>query len=488
MSYLCLRINDYRYIMNEHHFLAFDLGATSGRAILATLSSESFEMEEISRFPNAIYPMMGHCYWNVYSLFQELKKGLTICAGRKVKIDSVGIDTWGVDFGFIAPDGSLLGLPRAYRDPYTEGAPEEFFHTIPQKEVYERTGIQVMPFNTLFQLARSGKDSYHPQQVAGKMLFMPDLLSYLLTGNMVCEYTIASTSQMINPYDKKFDEKLIAAVGLTPEKIPQLVNPGITVGMLSDEICEETGMEKIPVIAVAGHDTASAVAAVPAQDRNFAYLSSGTWSLLGIETEQPIINEASQQHNFTNEGGIEGTIRFLKNITGMWLIEQSRNVWKKEGKDYSYAQIDNMTKETTSFTSIVNPDDPRFANPANMVEAIASYCRETRQAIPSNDAEYVRCIFCSLANRYKEVVTTLLSLAPFPIEKLHVIGGGSKNALLNQMTADALGIPVIAGPSEATAIGNCMIQAKAGGLVADRWDMRRRIAQVVKTVTFLPNK
>lgn len=474
--------------MNEHHFLAFDLGATSGRSILATLSSESFEMEEITRFPNAIYPLNGKFYWNIFSLFQELKRGLTECAKRKVKIDSIGIDTWGVDFGFVAPDGSLLGLPRAYRDPYTEGAPEAFFRTIPQKEVYERTGIQVMPFNTLFQLSRAGQGDYRPQQIADKMLFMPDLLSYMLTGNMVCEYTIASTSQMINPYDKKFEEKLIAAVGLNASKIPQLVNPGTKVGMLSDEICEETGMEKIPVIAVAGHDTASAVAAVPAQDKNFAYLSSGTWSLLGIETEKPIINDASEANNFTNEGGIEGTIRFLKNITGMWLLEQSRKVWKKEGKDYSYAQIDAMTQAASGFQSLVNPDDPRFANPVNMVEAIASYCKETHQAVPSNDAEYIRCIFCSLANRYKEVVKILRTMAPFPIEKLHVIGGGAKNALLNQMTADALEIPVIAGPSEATAIGNCMIQAKANGLVTDRWDMRRRIAQVVETTTYLPKK
>jgi rhamnulokinase len=443
-------------------------------------------MQEIHRFPNAIMELHGKYYWNIYSLYESIKTSFTICVQQGLVIDSVGIDTWGVDFGYIAGDGSLLGLPRAYRDPYTEGAPEEYFKIIPRKEVYDLTGIQIMNFNSLFQLFRARQGSFAPLEGAEKILFMPDLLSYLLTGKQICEYTEASTSQLLNPRTKRFEPSLLEAAGVSPSVVHPLTMPGTLIGTLTDALAAETGIGKVPVIAVAGHDTASAVAAVPAENTNFAYLSSGTWSLMGIEVDAPIITKASYDNNFTNEGGIEGTTRFLKNITGMWLLEQCRKEWEKAGKSYTYPEIVKMAEETVHFRSVVNPDDALFAAPPDMAKAIASYCRESGQAEPATDAEYVRCIFCSLAKRYQEVLSQLKEMAPFPIEKLHVIGGGSKNALLNRFTADAIGLPVIAGPSEATAIGNCMIQAKAAGLVADRWEMRRLIAKASTLQTFLP--
>lgn len=474
--------------MKKHNFLAFDIGATSGRAVVGVLDGVKFEMHEISRFPNDMLEIHGRHYWNIFSLFSSLKESLRVCAREGIAIDSIGIDTWGVDFGCIGADGSILGLPRAYRDPYTEGEPERFFGKISRETVYGLTGIQVMNFNSLYQLSAMTREGFSPLLAAEKILFIPDLLSYMLTGNMVCEYTDASTSQILNPATKRFEPSLLRAAGVKPTLLEPVVMPGTKVGTLTDEIAESTGVGKVPVIAVAGHDTASAVAAVPAEGNNFAYLSSGTWSLMGIETEEPIINEASFRHNFTNEGGIEGTTRFLKNITGMWLLEQCRREWEKEGVKYSYQEIVEMAQSASGFTGTVNPDDARFSNPESMTSAIASYCSQAGVPVPENHAQYVRCIFSSLAGRYGQVLDMLREIAPFPIEKLHVIGGGSKNALLNRMTADVTGIPVVAGPSEATAIGNCMVQAKAAGIVSDRKEMRRLIARCIPTETFMPEK
>lgn len=474
--------------MKKHTFLAFDIGATSGRAVLATLTNGKFEMQEIHRFPNNLLELHGKYYWDIYHLYNELKKSLSLCGSQQIELDSIGIDTWGVDFGCLAQDGSLLGLPRAYRDPYTEGAPEEFFRLVPREEVYRLTGIQIMNFNSLFQLFRGQQEKFAPLVHAEEILFMPDLLSYLLTGNRVCEYTDASTSQLLNPVTKQFEVSLLTEAGVSPSIVRPVVMPGTVVGELTDAIVRETGIGKVPVIAVAGHDTASAVAAVPALDQHFAYLSSGTWSLMGIETEQPIITTESYENNFTNEGGIEGTTRFLKNITGMWLLEQCRKEWERAGRTYSYPEIVQMAEQAVPFRCFVNPDDPCFANPASMSEAIANYCKETGQIVPATDAEFVRCIFESLALRYNEVIQMLIKMAPYPIERLHVIGGGSKNRMLNQFTANAIGMSVIAGPSEATAIGNSMIQARSAGIVSNRWEMRELIAASIQTETFEPQE
>lgn len=472
--------------MKKYNFLAFDIGATSGRAVLGVFDGGKFGIKEIHRFPNAIMELHGKYYWNIYHIYEAMKEALCLCAKEKITVNSIGIDTWGVDFGYIAEDGTLLGLPRAYRDPYTTGATDDFFKFVPAEEVYRLTGIQFMDINSLFQLFRANENGFAPLKYAERILFIPDLLAYLLTGQQVCEYTEASTSQFLNPITKQIENALLEAAGISPSLVCPLVMPGTRIGELTDALAQETGLGKVPVVAVASHDTASAVAAVPAVNPRFAYLSSGTWSLMGIETEHPIITEASCANNFTNEGGIEGTTRFLKNMTGLWLLEQCRKEWEKAGRVYTYPQIVGMAKAAEAFTTIVNPDDPRFAAPSSMTEAIADYCKESGLTPPSTDAEFIRCVFNSLAMRYKEIVEKLKEMSPFEIDQLHIIGGGSKNDLLNQLTADAIGLPVVAGPSEATAIGNCLMQAKAAGLVEDRWAMRRIVAAAFPPQVFYP--
>ncbi len=454
-----------------NNFLAFDCGATSGRAVLATFEDGAFRTEEVYRFPSEMVERGGRLYWDVRAMYRHFVVCLDALEAKGVRLDSIGIDTWGVDFGCIGADGSLLGLPRCYRDPYTVGVPEQVFARIPRAQLYARTGIQLMNFNTIFQLYAQTESGDEALWKASSILFMPDLLSYMLTGNKVCEYTDASTSGMMDQSTRQFNKELLEELGIRTDFLIPIVQPGTKVG-------EYKG---IPVIAVAGHDTASAIAAVPAADEHFAYLSSGTWSLMGIEVPEPIINEESARLNFTNEGGIEGTTRFLKNITGMWLLEQCRKVWKAQGKDYSYPELVAMAQSEASFPGRINPDDPRFAAPENMVQEIADQVGND-----VSDAQIVSCIYHSLADRYKEVLDMLQRFAPFKIEKLHIIGGGSANDLLNQWTADSIGIPVVAGPTEATAIGNVMMQAKAAGLVKDRWEMRRMIAQTVKVKTFIP--
>ncbi len=467
--------------IRPHIFLALDCGATSGRAVLASFDGDGFNMREVYRFPNQIFKENGKFYWDVFSIKGHFEKCIASLKEEGVTIDSIGIDTWGVDFGCIGADGSLLGMPRAYRDPYTAGMPEKVFGTIPREELYAATGIQIMVFNTIFQLYAQTESDDESLRNASSILFMPDLLSYMLTGNKVCEYTDASTSGMMDQGSRQFNKGLLKRLGIRTDILLPIVQPGTRIG-------EYNG---IPVIAVAGHDTASAIAAVPAADEHFAYLSSGTWSLMGIEVPEPIINAESARLNFTNEGGIEGTTRFLKNITGLWLLEQCRKVWKAEGKDYSYPELVAMARLEASFPGRINPDDPRFANPDNMVEEILRSAQDDKGVILNevknlSDAQIVSCIYHSLADRYKEVLDMLQHFAPFKIEKLHVIGGGSANDLLNQWTADAIGIPVVAGPTEATAIGNVMMQAKATGLVKDRWEMRRMIADAFKMKTYTP--
>ncbi len=472
--------------MKTYYFFAFDLGATSGRSILATLQEGKLTLKELTRFPNKILRIGDKYYWNIYSLFEELKNGLRVAVSEGIQPDSIGIDTWGVDFVYVAKDGSFSGLPRAYRDPYTNGIPEEYFSKLSKKEVYDLTGIQIMNFNSLFQLYAARKELSSALESAESILFMPDALSYLLTGKKVCEYSIASTSQMLNPRTKKFEQKLLDVADISQSMMMPVVMPGQLVGNLSSAIKEECNINDVPVIAVAGHDTGSAIAAVPAENENFAYLSSGTWSLMGIEVKDPIINEQTYQLNFTNEGGVEGTTRFLKNITGMWLLEQCRKEWELQGTRYTYPEIVELSGSVSGFQFLIDPDCPDFANPQSMTKAIIDYCKKTNQQAPQTHAEYIRCIFDSLALKYKYVLNCLQQVAPFKIEKLHVIGGGSQNKLLNQFTANSIGLPVVAGPSEATAIGNVMMQAKGLGVVKSLEEMRKIIRNSVSPEIFLP--
>ena len=472
--------------MKNKSFLAFDLGATSGRSILGTIEQGRLQMKELTRFPNQILQIGNHFHWNIYALFEHLKAGLVAAKNEGIEITSIGIDTWGVDFVLLAEDGSILGAPYAYRDPHTIGAPEKYFEIVTREKVYELTGIQVMNFNSLYQLFALSQANNSLLKATKEILFMPDALAYLLTGNKVVEYTIASTSQILNPRTKRFEAELLEKAGVSPTILGKIVMPGHVVGTLRDDLAEESELGKINVVAVAGHDTGSAVAAVPAANENFAYLSSGTWSLMGIEVKDAIITEETFALNFTNEGGIEGTTRFLKNITGMWLLEQCLKEWKKDGITYAYEKLVQMASTAPAFQSIIDPDHTSFGNPICMTNAIAEYCKATCQIAPSTHAEFVRCIFESLSLKYNYILGKLKGMAPFPIEKLHVIGGGSKNPLLNQWTANSIGIPVTAGPSEATAIGNIMIQAKAAGCVDSLQEMRRIIRESIQLDEFFP--
>ena len=459
--------------MTTHNFIAIDLGATSGRVILATLSDGKLSMEEIHRFPDTIIQMQGHFYWDLPAIYSSVVEGLRKVAERGVKIDSIGIDTWGVDFAFFGGDGLMLGLPYCYRDPHTTDAPERLFERMPRKTLYEKTGIQIMNFNSVFQLDTLRRNRCSVLAAADKILFIPDALAYLLTGEMITEYTIASTAQMIDPRTKCWDKEILALLGLKEENFGPITMPGTQIGTLTEEVRSATGLGAVPVVAVAGHDTGSAVAGTQLSGDGSAYLSSGTWSLMGIESKEPIISERSFELNFTNEGGIEGTIRVLKNICGMWLLERSRTEWEQ----MSYQSLIEQAEASEPFRSLINPDAACFANPKSMIEAIKEYCRSTAQPVPESVGQTVRCIFESLALRYRQVVGMLQEFAPAPLEVMYVIGGGARNMMLNQYTANATGLKVETGSSEATALGNVMMQAKWVGVVDSIDKMRSLIAE-----------
>ena len=467
------------------HFLAVDLGATSGRTILSTADGERVVMREFTRFKNPQIPIGGHIFWDLPHLFNEILNALRKVSEENIEIESIGIDTWGCDFAFFGPDGLLSGLPYCYRDTHTDGAMEDYFSTkISREKVYEKTGIQFMPFNSLFQLHVIGKHSSMNIQEQ-KIAFIPDALSYMLTGEMVCEYTVASTSQLLNPVTGDLDKDLLGSVGIRREQFGRMVQPGERIGTLTPQIAEYTGLGPVPVVAVAGHDTASAVIAVPSKDANFAYLSCGTWSLLGIESPHPIITKESAAANFTNEGGIDGTTRFLKNITGLWIYENCRREWG-ESVPQDVNALNALCMES-SFDGLINPDDASFAHPASMTEAICTFFKNKGEVAPLTPADFVRCIFRSLARRVHEVLDLLAAMSPNPIERLHVIGGGSLNTYLMQFIATEIGMPVITGPAEGTALGNTMIQLRAADpTVSSLSEMRRIINNSITTKTYLP--
>ena len=467
--------------MAEYNFVAVDLGATSGRVILATINNGTLGVEEIHRFPTPLIQMQGHYYWDFAALYHSIIEGLKKVGDAGVKVTSIGIDTWGVDVALFGDDGALLRLPYAYRDPHTTNAPEEFFKRMPRKELYERTGIQVMNFNTLFQLDTMRRNGCSALKAAKKILFVPDALAYLLTGEMVTEYTIASTSQMLNPRTRNWDETLLEMLDLKSENFGRMVMPGEKIGTLTDEVQRLTGLGEVDVVAVASHDTGSAVATVPAKD-DLAYLSSGTWSLMGVVSPEPVITERSQQLNFTNEGGINGTLRVLKNICGMWLLERCRAEWKQMG----YAELIEAANAAEPFRSLINPDAACFANPESMTAAIDAYCEATNQPKPSCVGEYVRTIFESLALRYRQVVEMLGELKGVKIGQLYVIGGGAKNDMLNQFAANAMGIPVMTGASEATAFGNIAVQAVQTGELGDYDEVMEAFAPLLNSKHYTP--
>lgn len=475
--------------MKPRQFLAVDLGAESGRVILGTLEHERLTVRELCRFPNGPIQLLGHLHWNLPALFEEIMKGARVCVqDLGVQPDSLAVDTWGVDFGLVAEDGSLLGLPYAYRDPRTLGVMDEFFKRMPREEVYALTGIQFMSFNSLFQLAALVRDGSPLLEAASGLLFMPDLFHYLLTGRRSSELTIATTSQLYNPRKKTWSRELMAALGLPESLMQDVKRPGTIIGPLTAEVAEATGLSReTEVIATATHDTASAVAAVPAQGRDWAYISSGTWSLMGIESSEPIINSRTLKLNFTNEGGIEGRTRFLKNVTGLWLLQQCRRKWQGgSAEGPSYGDLVRAAEESTAFRTLIDPDDPDFLNPPDMPEAIRVYARRTGQPEPDSRASFVRCILESLALKYRHVLDQLREVSPQPIAKIHVIGGGSQNSLLCRFTAEATALPVVAGPGEATASGNILVQALALGVVRSQEEIRDVMRNSTSLETFEP--
>ena len=467
-------------------YLAADFGGGSGRVIAGWLEDGKLVMEEIHRFGNRQVRLGDHVYWDFPALFEDMKAGLKKAASKGYEVESIGVDTWGVDFGFIDRDGQLLGNPVCYRDARTAGMTEKLFETLNPTEHYATTGIQVMEINTLAQLL-SIKGTTQ-LEAAEHLLFMPDLFSYFLTGKATNEYCIASTSELLDAKRREWSWETIEALGLPKRIFGDIVMPGTVRGELRKDIAEETGLKDVKVIAVGSHDTASAVAAVPAieGDGPVAFLSSGTWSLLGIELPEPILTEEARQAEFTNEGGVGGRIRFLQNITGLWILQRLMAEWKERGEEQTFGELLPAAAQA-SISSIIPVADAAFTNPPSMEKAISDYCRQSNQPVPQTKGEFVRCLFQSLAKKYKDAIEGVNGLLPESLKRLHIIGGGSQNGLLNQFTADALGIPVWAGPVEATAMGNILVQAMAAGEVADLAELREVVRRSVTPKVFEPN-
>lgn len=465
--------------------LAFDFGASSGRATLATYDGNTIEFEEIHRFSNDPVLMNGTLYWDVLRLLHEMKQGILKAKG-KGGFDSIGIDTWGVDFGLLDEHGVLLENPVHYRDVRNVGLSEELGKEFSLQRLYDITGIQIMDINTVFQLYGLKRNRPHLLERAGTLLFMPDLLAWMLTGQAKTEYSIASTGQLLDARTGQWSEEIIGQLGLPRHIFTEIVREGTVTGMLSDEICHELGLEKVPVIAVGEHDTASAVVSVPATGKDFAYISCGTWSLFGTELPEPCINEKSQRYNITNEGGCGGTIRFLKNIIGLWLIQESRRQWIREGSEYSYAELEKQALAAPPFQCLIDPDHPDFVPQGNLPRRVREFCRRTGQPVPESVGEVMRCIYESLALKYRYTFENLCDTTGRRYNVIHLVGGGTKDRLLCQMTADATGVEVTAGPVEATVLGNIAVQLVALGEIADIPAARQVIARSQKPVTYHP--
>jgi rhamnulokinase len=468
------------------NLLAFDLGAESGRGILGRFDGERLGLETVHRFPNGPVRTLDSLHWDVLRLYGEMLNTLRRCAAEHDDVASLGVDTWGVDFALLGRGGTLLGNPRHYRDPHTEGIMEAAFARVPREELFRRTGVQFMRFNTLFQLLALQRDRSPLLDMAEHLLFMPDLFHFYLTGIKVNEFTDASTSQMIDPAAKGWAPGLLQAFALPPALAGTIVPPGTILGPLRSAVATDTGLRSMPVIAPASHDTAAAVAAVPAAAAPWAYLSSGTWSLMGVELAEPLINDQALQYNFTNEGGVGGTVRFLKNIMGLWLVQECRRAWEREGQSYSYDELTGLARESPACVSLVNPDASSFILPANMPAALADFCRRTGQPVPDGPGPVLRCALDSLALRYRWVLERLEELTGRRLEVIHVVGGGSQNTLLCQLTADACDRRVLGGPVEATAIGNVLVQAIGLGLLGSLAEAREVVRRSFEVRVYDP--
>ncbi len=465
--------------------LAFDFGASSGRAILGIFDGEKLTLQEIHRFPNEPVEIRGSLHWDILRLFHEIKQGIHKCAleGHK-DIESIAVDTWGVDFGLLDGQGNLLGNPYHYRDANTDGIMEEVYKIIPRDELYLKTGIQHMKFNTVYQLYSMKHHGLALLKQAKTMLLTPDLFNYFLTGVKAAELSIASTSQLLDPTGAGWSLEIAGKLGLPEDIFPPIVVPGTVIGNLSPEIAHELGVQKAAVIAVASHDTQSAVASVPSATDDFAYISCGTWSLMGIETDSPIVNEKSNALELTNEKGIGGKTNLLKNIMGLWLIQECKRHWDLEGEKVSFADLEALAAEAKPFVSFIDPENDMFMAPGDMPERIREFCRKTRQPVPETKGGIIQCIYQSIALKYRSTIEMLEEISGKKLPVIHMVGGGIKDKTLCRFTAEATGKKVVAGPVEATSIGNLMVQAMALGRVRGLQEIRKVVMESFPAVTY----
>jgi rhamnulokinase len=473
-------------------YLALDLGAESGRGVLGRFDGERLTLEELHRFPNGPVRMRETLHWDLPRLFEEVKGSIRKAGATVTNLDGLGVDTWGVDFGLVGRGETLLGNPVHYRDARTRGILDVAFGLVPRERIYELTGLQFLPMNTAFQLLAMKRADSPLLEVAETLLMMPDLFGWLLTGRRAGERTDASTTQLLDPRRGEWSAELCDGLGLPRSILPELIEPGTELGPLLPSVAEEVGLSGATVIAPATHDTASAVAAVPAHGDletppEWCYISSGTWSLLGVEVPTPIITEGTRRYNFTNEGGVAGTTRLLKNIMGLWLVQECRRTWARAGREFSYDDLIARAAAAPAFAALVDPDDARFIAPGDMPARIAEYCKETGQAVPGSEGGFVRCALESLALKYRWTIERLEAILGARIRTIHVVGGGSRNALLNQFTADACNKAVVAGPVEAPAAGNVLLQAMARGRLGSLADARAIVSRSFPVATLEPD-
>jgi rhamnulokinase len=476
--------------------LAFDLGASSGRAVIGRLEADEsgtgvprLTVEELHRFPNDPVQVGGHLHWDILRLLHELKQGIVKAKNAGYgSLESIAIDSWAVDFGLLDASGQLLGNPYHYRDHHTDGIMEEVGELIGREAIFNSTGIQFLPFNTIYQLVALKTNNSVQLKQADKLLMIPDLLRYFLTGEMHGEITNASTTQLLDARTMEWDRKLLDRLQLPADVLPDLVSAGTKVGTLSADVCAELGVPATTVIAVGEHDTASAVAAVPAEEGSFAYLSCGTWSLLGTEINAPVLTKQALEWNFTNESGVNGTYRLLRNIMGLWLVQECKRAWDLAGLSLSFPQLVELAEQAKPFAAFIDPDDVGFLNPAHMPEQVQAYCRRTGQYVPQTPGEIIRIVLESLALQYRVVLERTEHLAGSRFSGLHMVGGGINNQLLCQFTANAIGRPVWAGPAEASAIGNLVIQYMALGHISDLSEARRIIRGSFPMLAFQPEQ
>ncbi|MGN0572027.1 MAG: rhamnulokinase family protein [Candidatus Fimenecus sp.] len=469
-----------------YRLLSFDFGASSGRAVLGTFDGEKLDLQEIHRFQNDPVTVNGTMYWDILRLFFEVKQAL-IKSKAYGELDGIGVDTWGVDFGLLDADGRLLENPVHYRDARTAGMLEKAFEYLPKSEFYSITGNQFMEINTAFQLLSLRENRPALLDRAETLLLMPDLLNFMLTGKKCTEYSIASTTQLLDAKQRVWSKQVISALELPERLFTEIVPTATKVGALQPDLCEELGLSPAAVIAVAGHDTQCAMASVPTDKEDFLFLSCGTWSLLGTELSAPIINSTAETCNVTNEGGYAGKASFLKNIIGLWLIQETRRQWQKEGENLSFAEMETLARAATPYRSFIDPDAPEFVPAGNIPRRVQEYCRKTGQPVPETKGEILRCIYDSLSLKYRYAVGQIETCTEKQYDALHIVGGGVKDTLLCQLTADAIGKAVVAGPVEATVYGNLVLQLLALGAVKDLKEAREIVRRSDKVNTFIPN-